>query len=97
MQGFIAIVQAEDPSEYTDVDGVTWRRTGYCNHCGQCCQADVITGEATPCQFLIQDAGVLQCSGRETEEYLNGCNVWPSVPAHIADYPDCTYTFERVV
>jgi hypothetical protein len=96
-QPFIAIVQAEDPVDYTDAAGVTWRRTGYCCHCGACCQADVDTGAAGACHYLATDAnGVLQCTGRASAAYLNGCNVWPSVPEHIADKPACTYVFTRV-
>lgn len=28
--------------------------------------------------------------------YLQGCNVWPTVPHHIVNYPSCTYKFTWV-
>ena len=32
--------------------------------------------------------------GSEDPYYMSGCNVWPTVPDHIKDYPRCTYSFE---
>ena len=32
----------------------------------------------------------------QTPLYLNGCNVWPTKPEHLHDYPRCTYRFVRV-
>ncbi len=40
------------------------------------------------------------CIGHEPPNqdpyYLAGCNVWPSDPSNIVNYPNCTYTFTWV-
>jgi len=36
------------------------------------------------------------CGDRQAPYYVAGCVVWPVAPENIADYPDCSYTFERV-
>jgi hypothetical protein len=34
--------------------------------------------------------------GQEDPYYMSGCNVWPTDPAQIANYPGCSYTFTWV-
>jgi len=47
------------------------------------------------CPLLTyKSTGEALCLGHGTDPYyLSGCNVWPSVPGHIADCPSCTYSF----
>jgi len=79
-----------------------WIRKGECCRCGECCRSgDPFLGQrgepaipgACPLLELLPD-GLHACADREDSYYLNGCNVWPSQPEHIADYPSCSYTFE---
>lgn len=96
-QNFIPIYQDEPARDWVDDEGTTYRRTGYCCHCGQCCQSDVDTGGDQPCHFLqTDDQGVLNCTGRGTESYLRGCDSFPTVPGHIEAYPGCTYRIEVI-
>lgn len=81
------------------MEGVTWKRTGDCCRCGECCESgNPFTGQAgVPCPLLHRTAdGLTACSDRSHPYYLSGCNVWPSKPEHIVNYPSCTYRFERV-
>lgn len=75
-----------------------WVRTGECNRCGECCKGNPFTGEtAGYCPlftWLEKDVG--HCTDRQHPYYLNGCDVWPTHPAQIADKPSCSYTFELV-
>lgn len=89
-----------------DRDGVAWVRSGECNRCGECCRSgDPFGGEAgTPvvegaCPFYRVDAdGLGGCADRTSGNlyYTNGCAKWPSLPAHVVDYPSCSYVFTRV-
>lgn len=84
-----------------DAEGVQWIRSGSCNRCGECCFGDPFNGgEGAPavpgaCPLLRRDGDKYLCSNREHPYYLGGCNVWPSIPQHIVDYPSCSYTFRR--
>lgn len=99
---FIHVVQEEPPQRCVQHDGVVYLRTGYCCHCGECCQsgdpfAVAQTHPPSPCAKLTTDArGAYQCAGRDTHVYNIGCNVWPSTPSHLDRYPSCTYRFELV-
>lgn len=101
MPHFIPIMQAEPDSRYEHPDGRVFLRTGYCCHCGACCSSgDPFVGEQTnppsPCRLLVKDArGAFHCGDREHHIYLNGCNVWPSIPEHVAAYPSCTYVIRE--
>lgn len=82
---------------------MSWVRSGECCQCGACCKGtDPFLGELGPppvpgyCALyrLFGDHG--HCAGHEAPEhpyYLKGCNVWPSIPDHIKEYPLCSYTF----
>lgn len=38
--------------------------------------------------------GTRLCKGHGVDRYyLSGCNVWPTIPAHVAAYSRCTYTW----
>lgn len=77
---------------------MAWRREGTCNRCGACCKSgDPFTGSPhAPCPIYREVDGVGACSDRTHPYYLAGCNVWPSKPEHIADYPTCSYFFVLV-
>jgi len=84
-------------------DGSLWRRLGDCNRCGACCRSgDPFNGErgdpevAGACALYAELGGVGTCKDRRDHYYLIGCALWPSLPRHIADYPRCSYTFERI-
>jgi len=79
-----------------------WIRKGECNRCGECCSSgDPFLGAmgepeipgACPLLALLPE-GFHICKDRRHPYYLAGCNVWPSQPEHIVDYPSCSYTFE---
>lgn len=82
--------------------GETWVRTGECCRCGQCCWGDPFNGEQGgpliegACPLLGLFSGRYVCTDRQHPYYLNGCNVWPTHPAQIADKPGCSYRFEKV-
>jgi len=84
---------------------VTWVREGYCCKCGECCKGpDPFEGELGQppvsgfCSLYRIVDGRGNCAGHEPPNehpyYLNGCNVWPTIPEHVAAYPSCTYRFE---
>jgi hypothetical protein len=91
-------------TEFVDADGTRWRRTGECNGCGECCRSgDPFLGQRGlaevpgACPLLRLDGGLYRCKGHGKDKYyLAGCNVWPSVPDHIVDYPSCSYEFEQM-
>lgn len=90
----------------------TWRRSGHCNRCGDCCNDDVNifsefdgNGDFNPLTQVVPgkcayfrwgDDGLGQCTGRTTSYYLNGCALWPSKLEHITDWANCSYTFEKL-
>lgn len=83
---------------YTDSKGTTWKRTGYCCKCGECCRGNPFTGEEhgyCPLLKALED-GTFNCTDRQHPYYLQGCNVWPQRPEQITDKPKCTYKFERM-
>jgi len=82
---------------------MSWKREGYCCQCGECCRGrDPFDGELGPppvagfCALYRIVDGKGSCSDRTHRYYLNGCNVWPSIPEHVSNYPRCTYTFTEV-
>lgn len=92
--------------------GEKWRRTGYCNRCGNCCDdsenvfKDVDGNGNVPgleqvvpgkCAYFRWDENNLAvCLGRETEYYKNGCAYIPTKPEHVLEWPDCSYNFEKI-
>ena len=92
--------------------GEQWKRTGYCSRCGNCCDdtdnifKDVDGNGDTPgleqvvagkcAYFRWSEDGLAICIGRDTLYYKNGCNVAPSKIQHLSDWPDCTYSFEKI-
>ncbi len=77
---------------------MTWIREGECCQCGDCCRGDPFKPESSPgmCPLLsaTRPNGTRHCTGYNVHPYyLQGCNVWPSIPAHTADLPRCTYTW----
>lgn len=78
-----------------------WVRSGECCRCGECCRSgnplDVEPQIEGACALLaLLPDGLHACTDREHPYYLSGCNVWPSRPEHVVDYPSCSYTFEAV-
>lgn len=92
--------------------GETWRRSGFCNRCGDCCDdsENIFSeldgnGDANPltpvvpgkcAYFRWGEDGLAQCTGRTTQYYLQGCAWQPSKAEHLTDWPNCTYTFEKL-
>lgn len=97
-------VLQDAPQDFVDHDGVTWRRTGVCNRCGECCRSgDPFLGEQGPAKvkgacplFAWESDGVGVCTDREAHYYKMACAHWPSHPTQITDYPSCSYVFTRV-
>ncbi len=88
-----------------DRDGVAWLRSGECNRCGECCRSGDPFGGAMgaplvagACPYLVAVPGMHFCRDRSPANayYTNGCAKWPSLPAHITDYPSCSYVFTRI-
>jgi hypothetical protein len=97
---------------FQNEEGLQLRRTGRCNRCGNCCDdienifkdvdgngnapgiEPVVPGKCA--YFRWMEDGLAGCVGRDTLYYKNGCNVWPTIPEHIQDYPDCAFKFEVV-
>lgn len=90
---------------------MAWVRSGECNRCGECCLGDPRWPHGGPddimkqppiaegrCPAFRTDAeGKGTCLGHGWHPYyLSGCNVWPTVPGHIANYPSCSFTFTWV-
>jgi hypothetical protein len=97
----IPIFQAEPSVECVQHDGSAYLRLGSCNRCGACCRSgDPFVGEQTtpptPCHKLGRDADAHVCTAWEDPWVRANCRAWPSAPAHIVAYPDCSYRFERV-
>lgn len=93
-------------------DGSIWKRSGFCSRCGNCCDdtenyfatfdgnyepgglEQVVPGK---CAYFRWGAdGLAQCLGRDTLYYKSGCNHSPSKIEHIQQWPDCTYSFEKL-
>lgn len=78
-----------------------WIREGYCCKCGQCCRGP-IDGKPAQADGACPYLGPLNgkerlCTIHNTvgTYWAAGCNVWPSVPHHIQDYPLCTFRFRK--
>ena len=91
-----------DFTDFTDSQGVTWRRGGYCCRCGSCCLGnpeDPLASPTEPCPKFIATAEGGSCSVHEDGSYWyyeRACKVWPQHPDSIRLHPRCTYTFSRV-
>lgn len=101
---FFKTIHHDSPVKY-------FKRTGYCNKCGDCC-IDVENvfathdGDGNPgglvqsipgmCAYLKEDGlGHKICTGRNTNYYKNGCSFFPAVD--IKSYaPNCSFNVEEV-
>ena len=79
-----------------------WARSGECCRCGDCCRGPI---DGMPeqhdgaCPYLKGEANDERlCAIHDTVNtyWSRGCNVWPSEPYHIENYPRCTFKFEWV-
>lgn len=87
-------------------EDAAYERTGLCCQCGECCKSGdpfegampggTISGACPLLRLISAKDNLHICSDRKNAYYLNGCNVWPSHPGHIENYPSCTYTFTKV-
>jgi hypothetical protein len=94
------------------VDDSEWLRSGYCSRCGDCCDDSenifsTVDGDGNPggltqvvpgkcAYFRWGEDGLAQCLGRDTAYYKNGCVLSPTKIEHITQWPNCTYTFEKI-
>lgn len=99
----LPVVQEDVSIDFVDADENTWRRSGYCCRCGDCCRGDPFNGTQGTgpvegyCPFFSWESeGVGQCNGREGYYYSIGCNVFPGEPDIVAAHPQCTYRFDLV-
>lgn len=46
--------------------------------------------------FRWREDGLGECTGRNTQYYLNGCALWPSIPEHTENYDKCGYKYEWI-
>ncbi len=80
---------------------MTWIREGTCCKCGDCCDGNPNPGlwedapdGMCPLLGLLQKDGTRLCTGHDGHPfYLQGCNVWPSIPEHVARFSRCSYTW----
>ena len=97
---------------FESITGEKWRRTGFCNRCGNCCLdtenifkdmdgnyepgglEQVVPGKCA--YFRWGEDGLAMCLGRDTKYYKSGCVFAPSKKEHVEDWPDCSYTFEKI-
>lgn len=81
---------------------MAWLRTGECCKCGDCCRGNPFVPDGDPnepCPLLgvVRKDGTRLCTGHGVDPYyLSGCNVWPTIPEHVAKYSRCSYRFEWV-
>lgn len=96
---------------FRHADG-TWRRTGECNGCGECCQfvdpaphaagshftaAEHIAATEPSCPLLRREGDRFRCAGHGAHPYyLAGCAAYPTHPRDLVNTPSCSYRFERV-
>lgn len=94
------------------IDNSEWKRTGYCSRCGDCCTdienifkefdgnyqpnplIQVVPGRCA--YFRWAEDGKAACVGRDTLYYKSGCAISPSKANHIQNWPNCTYSFEKI-
>lgn len=97
----LPVVHDQPVESFDPRDGTTWRRTGACCRCGECCVGDPYDPEATGMcsHFVWEDevAKVGRCDGRDSAYYLAGCAVYPQYPDQVADKPGCSYVFSKRV
>ncbi len=78
---------------------MTWVREGECCQCGDCCRGNPFVpdgdpNEPCPLLSLVKANGARVCTGHGVHPYyLMGCNVWPTIPEHVAHLERCTYTW----
>jgi len=96
----LPVLPDEPPQHFSRADGSVYRRTGYCNRCGACCRAGNYFEEEGEipgaCKLYVERDGLGHCSDRADPYYQSACARWPSDPTCIADYPECSYVFERI-
>lgn len=91
-----------DPTNgiFTDENGVSWRREGYCCMCGSCCVGNPETGEPEGMcpKYVDNGDGTGLCSARNTDYkyWQNACRLWPQHPQTVQGHDKCTYTFTKV-
>ena len=75
-----------------------WIREGECCRCGECCKGNPFVPDGAPdemcplLEIVARPDGTRFCSGHGVHPYyLQGCNVWPSIPEHVAGIARCTY------
>lgn len=81
---------------------MSWVREGECCKCGDCCRGNPFRGEVPnthddmcPLLGALTKDGERLCTGHGVHPYyLNGCNVWPTVPEHVSAYSRCTYRWK---
>jgi hypothetical protein len=79
---------------------VAFQRFGDCCQCGDCCKGNPYTGEDPhlDCPHLVRTNETSHCDIHGTLDtyWAKGCNVWPTIPEHVAHLERCTYTFRLV-
>ena len=83
---------------------MTWLREGYCCKCGDCCEGNPKRGTwpdkldgMCPLLGRKREDGTRLCIGHGKHPYyLQGCVVWPSIPAHTLRHKRCTYSWRWV-
>lgn len=110
---FPSNIDQNQPHEVTfDAVGGRYKRTGYCNRCGECCD-DIengfaeLDGNGLPnplvqvvpgkcAYFRWGDDGLAICTGQDTVYYQNGCRWQPFKQATLDLYPSCSYSIEKI-
>jgi hypothetical protein len=62
---------------------------------GMCPLYELHVGDPNGAGFCIGHTGAVPV-GQEDPYYLAGCNIWPTHPTNIENYPSCSYTFAWV-
>lgn len=82
----------EEPIIQTTHDGITYKRTGYCCQCGECCHG-------CPALMWLEQNKRGICADRVIglkQRCGQDLKTWPTAPEQIQNYPSCTYKFEVV-
>ena len=79
-----------------------YQRFGDCCQCGDCCKGNPYTGEGAhdDCPHLLRGAEgektACEIHGTVGTYWALGCNVWPTMPHHVAHIERCTFQFKLI-
>lgn len=85
---------------HADGHGRSFRVTGHCNFCGDCCESgNPYTGEPGVCPHFVRESPTRgYCTDRsEANTYYHlACKLWPNRDIHPGAYPRCSYVVTEI-